>query len=65
MKALNPEIVVPGHGSPGPPAMFDDAGRYYALLLERVGAMARAGKTLDPMKAEEVTAWRLDRPETR
>ena len=45
--------------------MFDDAGRYYALLLERVGAMARAGKTLDPMKAEEVTAWRLDRPETR
>ena len=52
MKALNPEIVVPGHGSPGPPSMFDDADRYYALLLERVGAMARAGQTLDQMKAE-------------
>ena len=41
--------------------MFDDAGRYYALLLERVGAMARAGKTLDQMKAElkmpEYAAW--------
>ena len=52
MKALNPEIVIPGHGSPGTTKIFDDSERYYALLLERVGAMARAGKTLDQIKAE-------------
>ena len=61
MKSLNPEIVIPGHGLPGTTQMFDEAERYYALLLERVGAMARAGKTLDQMKAElkmpEYAAW--------
>jgi len=61
MKALNPEIVIPGHGSPGTTKIFDDAERYYALLLERVGAMARAGKTLDQIKAElkmpEYSSW--------
>lgn len=61
MKALNPEIVIPGHGSPGTTKIFDDAERYYALLLERVGAMVRAGKTLDQIKAElkmpEYSSW--------
>jgi len=52
LKALNPEVVIPGHGSPGTTKIFDDSERYYALLLERVGAMARAGKTLDQIKAE-------------
>jgi cyclase len=52
MKALNPEVVVPGHGTPGTTKIFDDAERYYALLLERVGAQVRAGKTLDQIKAE-------------
>ena len=61
LKGLNPEIVIPGHGSPGTTKIFDDAERYYALLLERVGAMARAGKTLDQIKAElkmpEYSTW--------
>lgn len=52
MKSLNPEIVIPGHGVPGTTKMFDDAERYYGLLLERVGAMARAGKSLDQIKQE-------------
>ena len=52
LKALNPEIVVPGHGSPTTTKMFDDSERYYTLLMERVGAMARAGKSLDQIKAE-------------
>lgn len=52
MKALNPEVVVPGHGSFGTAAIFDDNERYYTLLLERVGAMVRAGKTLDQVKQE-------------
>ena len=52
MKALNPEIVIPGHGSPGTTKIFDDSERYYALLLERVGAQVRAGKSLDQIKAE-------------
>jgi cyclase len=61
MKALNPEIVVPGHGSPGTTKMFDDNERYFGLLLERVGALVRAGKTLDQIKQElrmpEYTGW--------
>jgi len=52
LKALNPEVVVPGHGSFGTTTIFDDNERYYTLLLERVGAMVRAGKTLDQVKQE-------------
>jgi cyclase len=52
LKALNPEVVVPGHGTPGTTKIFDDSERYYALLMERVGAQVRAGKTLDQIKAE-------------
>jgi cyclase len=52
MKALNPEVVVPGHGSFGTTKIFDDNERYYTLLLERVGALVRAGKTLDQVKQE-------------
>lgn len=52
MKALNPEVVVPGHGSFGTTTIFDENERYYTLLLERVGAMVRAGKTLDQVKQE-------------
>ena len=52
MKALNPEVVVPGHGQPGTVKIFDDTEKYYALLVERVGAMAKAGKSLDEIKKE-------------
>jgi cyclase len=52
MRALNPEIVIAGHGAPGTMQIFDEMERYYALLLERVGSMARAGKTLEQIKAE-------------
>jgi cyclase len=52
MRALNPEIVIAGHGAPGTTKIFDEMERYYALLLERVGKMAREGKTLDQIKAE-------------
>ena len=52
LKSLNPEIVVPGHGSFGTTKIFDDSERYYALLLERVGALAREGKSLDQIKQE-------------
>jgi hypothetical protein len=38
MKSLNPEVVVPGHGSFGTTKIFDDSQRYYELLLERVGS---------------------------
>jgi cyclase len=61
MKSLNPEIVIPGHGSPGTTKIFDDAERYYGLLLERVGTMAREGKSLDQIKQElrmpEYDSW--------
>jgi cyclase len=52
MKSLNPEVVVPGHGSFGTTKIFDDNERYYTSLLERVGALARSGKTLDQVKQE-------------
>jgi cyclase len=52
MKALNPEHVIPGHGIPGGVKIFEDSERYYALLLERVGAMVKEGKSLDQIKKE-------------
>ena len=52
MKALNPEFVIPGHGIPGTTKIFDDSERYYALLLDRVGKMAREGKSLDEIKKD-------------
>lgn len=52
MKSLNPEVVIPGHGSFGTTKIFDDSERYYGLLVERVGAMVRDGKSLDQIKQE-------------
>ena len=52
LKSLNPEIVVPGHGSFGTTKIFDDSERYYGLLLQRVGALVREGKSLDQIKQE-------------
>ena len=52
MRSLNPDIVVPGHGSFGTTKIFDDNERYYTLLVERVGALVRAGRTLEQVKQE-------------
>lgn len=52
MKALNPEIVIPGHGAPGTIKLLDDMERYYNVLVERVGQMAKQGKSLDEIKKE-------------
>jgi len=52
MKALNPEVVIPGHGDPGTVKLLDEMEKYYNLLLERVGAMVKAGKSLDDIKKE-------------
>ena len=61
MKALNPEHVVPGHGTPGTVKIFDDGEKYYALLMERVGALMRQGKSLDDIKKDlrmpEYASW--------
>ena len=52
MKSLNPVHVVPGHGIPGTVKIFEDSEKYYALLLDRVGRLAREGKSLDQIKKE-------------
>jgi len=52
MRALNPEIVVPGHGAPGTAKILDDMEKYYTLLVERVGAMVKQGKSLDEIKKD-------------
>jgi cyclase len=61
MKALNPEFVVPGHGTPGTVKIFEDSEKYYALLLDRVGQAVKEGKSLDQIKAEvkmpEYASW--------
>ena len=61
MKSLNPVHVVPGHGAPGTVKIFEDGEKYYALLLDRVGAMVKAGKSLDDIKKEvkmpEYSSW--------
>ena len=46
------EHVVPGHGTPGTVKIFEDTERYYELLLERVAALVKAGRSLDQIKAE-------------
>ena len=61
MRALNPQFVVPGHGTPGTVKIFDDGEKYYALLMDRVGALMKQGKSLDDIKKEvkmpEYASW--------
>ncbi|HEY7302055.1 MAG TPA: MBL fold metallo-hydrolase [Xanthobacteraceae bacterium] len=61
LKALNPEHVVPGHGTPGGPEIFEKGEKYYALLLERVGNAMKQGKSLDEIQKEvkmpEYASW--------
>ena len=61
LKALNPEHVVPGHGKPGTVKIFEDGEQYYALLVDRVGAMVKAGRSLDEIKKDlkmpEYASW--------
>ena len=61
MKALNPEHVIPGHGPPTTAKLFDDGEKYYALLVERVAAKVKEGKSLDDIKKEvqmpEYASW--------
>jgi cyclase len=52
MKALSPEVVVPGHGEPGTVQILDNMERYYNLLVDRVKQMAQQGKSLDQIKKE-------------
>ena len=52
MKALNPDVVIPGHGDPGTVKILDDMERYYNSLLDRVKQMAQQGKSLDEIKKE-------------
>jgi hypothetical protein len=41
--------------------IVEDGEKYYALLLDRVGAMVKAGKSLDDIKKEvkmpEYSSW--------
>lgn len=61
MKALNPEHVIPGHGTPGTTRIFDDGEKYYALLMQRVDAAMKQGKSLEDIKRDvkmpEYAGW--------
>lgn len=61
MKALNPEIVVTGHGTPGTVKTFDEAQQFYTLLIERVKKMVQEGKSEDQIKQDlrmpEYDSW--------
>jgi cyclase len=52
MNALNPELVIPGHGMPGTSQLFEETERYYGLLTDGVGKMIRDGKSLDQIKQD-------------
>jgi cyclase len=52
MRALNPEVVIPGHGEVGTVEILDNMERYYNLLVERVRQMAQQGKSLEEIKKE-------------
>ena len=52
MKALNPEVVVTGHGPVTTTKTFDEYEGFYNLLLKRVGEMAAQGKSLAEIKTE-------------
>ena len=52
MKALNPEVVIPGHGDPGTVKILDDMESYYSKLMDGVGQMVKQGKSLDEIKKE-------------
>jgi cyclase len=52
LRSLNPEVVVPGHGSFGTTKIFDESEKYYTLLLERVTAMVKAGKSREQIGME-------------
>ncbi len=61
MRALGPEVVIPGHGEPGSVEILDNMERYYNLLVERVRQMAQQGKSLDEIQKEikmpEMADW--------
>jgi cyclase len=61
MKAWNPEHVIPGHGPPTTTKLFDDGEKYYALLVDRVAAKVKDGKSLDDIMKEvkmpEYASW--------
>jgi cyclase len=52
MRALQPEVVIAGHGPPGTAKILEDMEKYYDLLLDRVGQMVKQGKSLDEIKKE-------------
>jgi len=52
MKALNPQVVIPGHGNPGTAKILDDMEDYYSKLMEGVRQMVKEGKSLDQIKKE-------------
>jgi cyclase len=52
MKALNPEVVVTGHGPVTTTKTLDEYEGFYTLLLKRVGDMAAQGKSLAEIKTE-------------
>ena len=52
LRSLNPEVVVPGHGSFGTTKIFDESEKSYTLLLERVRAMVKAGKSREQIGIE-------------
>ncbi len=66
MKALNPEIVVTGHGPVTTTKTFDEYEGFYTLLLKRVGEMAAQGKSLAEIKTElkmpEYADWQWPGP---
>jgi glyoxylase-like metal-dependent hydrolase (beta-lactamase superfamily II) len=62
LAALEPEIVVPGHGEIGGPELIQDVRGYLEDVRGRVGEAAGTGKSLDEIKSQLEPRIRADYP---
>lgn len=63
LEALEPEVVVPGHGAVGDAGIITEAKDYLTTVRDRVRELSDAGRGLDEIKAELDSEVREPRPD--
>jgi glyoxylase-like metal-dependent hydrolase (beta-lactamase superfamily II) len=63
LEALNPAIVVPGHGAVGDAGMIAVAKEHLVAVRDRVTALAETGRELEEIKNELDGEFRAQRPD--
>jgi phosphoglycerate dehydrogenase-like enzyme/glyoxylase-like metal-dependent hydrolase (beta-lactamase superfamily II) len=66
VQALEPRIVVPGHGPVGKADVLENQKHYFVELRAQVGSHVRQGKTLEEVQAlVDIPAWKRWTGETK